>query len=113
MTFMRPGMDDYSATNAYISSVLPPANGFNLRGRLNGSRRALVPIGNLEDVIPLDILPAPLLKALIVRDTETAANLGCLELVEEDLALATFVCPSKINYGSHLRACLDLIERDG
>ena len=73
----------------------------------------MVPIGNFEKVMPLDILPTPLLKALIVHDTETAKALGCLELEEEDLALCSFVCCSKYEYGSFLRETLDLIEKNG
>ena len=79
----------------------------------NGSPRAMVPLGNYEEVMPLDILPTQLLRALLVRDTETAQKLGCLELDEEDLALCTFVCHSKYEYGPALRACLEIIEREG
>ena len=53
----------------------------------------MVPIGMYEKVIPLDILPTFLLRALIIGDAEQAQGLGCLELDEEDLALCTFVCP--------------------
>ena len=73
----------------------------------------MVPLGNYEAVMPLDILPTQLLRALLIRDTETAQKLGCLELDEEDLALCTFVCHSKYEYGPALRACLEMIERDG
>ena len=73
----------------------------------------MVPIGNFERVMPLDILPAPLLKALIVQDTETAKALGCLELEEEDIALCSFFCCSKYEYGSFLRSALNLIEKNG
>ena len=59
------------------------------------------------------ILPAPLLKALLVRDTDTARALGCLELDAEDLALCTFVCCSKYDYGAALRENLNAIEKDG
>jgi Na+-transporting NADH:ubiquinone oxidoreductase subunit A len=78
-----------------------------------GSRRAMVPIGVYEKVMPLDLLPTQLLRALIVGDTEQASALGCLELDEEDLALCTFVCPGKYNYGPMLRENLTKIEREG
>ena len=51
------------------------------------------------------------LRALVVGDTETAEQLGCLELDEEDIALCTFVCPGKIDYGPILRQNLELIEK--
>ena len=63
--------------------------------------------------MPLDLLPTPLLKALLVRDTDSAQALGCLELDEEDLALCSFVCSGKHAYGPELRACLIDIEKFG
>jgi Na+-transporting NADH:ubiquinone oxidoreductase subunit A len=50
---------------------------------------------------------------LITEDNEAAQALGCLELAEEDLALCTYVCPGKYDYGPMLRASLDAIEKDG
>jgi len=79
----------------------------------NGSPRAMVSTGSFERIMPLDILPTVLLKALLVRDTEAAQQLGCLELDEEDLALCSFVCNGKYNYGPHLRKALDEIEANG
>ena len=66
-----------------------------------------------EKVVPLDILPTQLLRALITQDTEESQLLGCLELAEEDLALCTFVCPSKYEYGSILRDNLHMIQKEG
>lgn len=73
----------------------------------------MVPIGMYEKVMPLDIQPTFLLRAIIVEDTERAKDLGCLELDEEDLGLCSFVCPGKYDYGSILRQNLIRIERDG
>jgi Na+-transporting NADH:ubiquinone oxidoreductase subunit A len=73
----------------------------------------MVPIGVFERVMPLDILPTQLLRALLVRDTDTAQALGCLELDEEDLALCSFVCNGKYEYGPVLRDNLTQIEREG
>ncbi len=85
-------------------------------GRVTASARRgapgpLFPLGGFERVMPLDILATPLLRALLMHDLEMAQGLGALELEEEDLALCSFVCPSKIDYGNALRACLDAIER--
>ena len=73
----------------------------------------MVSIGSFERVLPLDLLPTPLLKALLVTDTDGARELGCLELDEEDLALCTFVCNGKYQYGRHLRRNLYEIEVNG
>ena len=63
--------------------------------------------------MPLDILATPLLRALAVGDTDKAQALGCLELAEEDLALLSFVCPGKLDYGPLLRDALGKIEKEG
>ena len=73
----------------------------------------MVSIGSFERVVPLDVLPTPLLKSLLVRDTDGAKELGCLELDEEDLALCTFVCNGKYEYGPHLCSTLHEIEVNG
>jgi Na+-transporting NADH:ubiquinone oxidoreductase subunit A len=73
----------------------------------------MVPIGNYEQVVPLDVLPTPLLRSLLVRDTDQAQKLGCLELDEEDLALCSFVCAGKYDFGPVLRSNLTQIEREG
>jgi Na+-transporting NADH:ubiquinone oxidoreductase subunit A len=78
----------------------------------HGDLRAMVPVGAYEKVMPLDIIPTYLLKALAVNDIEEAEKLGCLELDEEDLALCTFVCQSKIDHGEALRRNLMLIEKE-
>ncbi|MDA8622258.1 NADH:ubiquinone reductase (Na(+)-transporting) subunit A, partial [Psychrosphaera sp.] len=92
---------------------LSPKKLFNMTTTTYGSDRSMVPIGNYERVMPLDILPTLLLRDLISGDTEGAQSLGCLELGEEDLALCTFVCPGKYEYGSILRNCLTKIEKEG
>lgn len=79
----------------------------------SGRRVAMVPVEAFERVMPLDILPAPLLRALLIKDTDAAQALGCLELAEDDLALCSFVCPAKQDYAAALRANLDQIEMEG
>jgi Na+-transporting NADH:ubiquinone oxidoreductase subunit A len=113
LDWLSPGAGKYSAIRVYASALRPRSYRFPLTTSQHGSPRAMIPIGNFEKVIPLDILPAPLLKALIVRDTDAARALGCLELDEEDLALCSFVCCSKYEYGSFLRETLDYIEKNG
>ena len=79
----------------------------------NGSKRAIVPIGMFEKVLPFDILPTPLLRSLLMGDVERAEELGCLELDEEDVAVCTFVCSGKNDYAPLLRHVLDTIEGEG
>ena len=108
----RPGFNKYSSERAYASHLFGQRK-FGLTSSQNGSPRAMVSIGSFERVMPLDILPTPLLKALLVEDTDRAQELGCLELDEEDLALCSFVCNGKYEYGPFLRASLDEIEANG
>jgi Na+-transporting NADH:ubiquinone oxidoreductase subunit A len=79
----------------------------------NGRATALVPLDAFERLIPMDVLAEPLLRALLIGDTDQAQALGALELDEEDLALCSFVCPGKNDYGAVLRANLARIEREG
>ena len=111
--WVRPGTDKFSAINVFVSSLRRATKRFAMTTSQNGSPRAMVPIGNYEDIMPLDILPTQLLRALVVRDTDSAQALGCLELDEEDLALCSFVCVGKYDFGPYLRANLEQIEREG
>ena len=110
--WLAPGADKFSVTRAYLSH-LNPKRLFSMTTTTNGSDRAMVPIGNYERVMPLDILPTLLLRDLLVGDTDGAVSLGCLELDEEDLALCTFVCPGKYDYGVALRHTLTTIQKEG
>ncbi|HBZ95154.1 MULTISPECIES: Na(+)-translocating NADH-quinone reductase subunit A [unclassified Pseudomonas] len=112
MHYLRAGVNKHSVLNVFVSK-LAGARLFNFTTTTNGSPRAMVPVGNYEAVMPLDILPTQLLRYLIVGDTEMAQKLGCLELDEEDLALCTYVCAGKYEYGPILRDNLTRIEKEG
>jgi Na+-transporting NADH:ubiquinone oxidoreductase subunit A len=110
--WLAPGTKDYSATNVFVSSFFKKRS-FSFSSSQHGCPRAMIPIQSYQDVMPMDILAVPLLRYLLVRDTDRAQQLGCLELDEEDLALCTFLCPSKYEYGPLLRQNLNQIEREG
>jgi Na+-transporting NADH:ubiquinone oxidoreductase subunit A len=113
MGWIRPGgKNKFSALNVFISSLFPKKD-LALTTTQNGSPRAMVPVGVFERVMPLDILPTQLLRALLVKDTDSAQALGCLELDEEDLSLCSFVCSGKYDYGPALRTNLTQIEKEG
>ncbi|MEE2781332.1 MAG: Na(+)-translocating NADH-quinone reductase subunit A [Planctomycetota bacterium] len=112
--WLLPGNNKFSLRRIFASRWHPLGHRrFNMNTSTHGSSRAVVPIGMYEDVMPLDIVATPLLKALLTQDTEYAQKLGVLELDEEDLALCTFVCPGKHEYGQLLRRSLDRIEVEG
>ena len=112
MGWLSPGLTKHSVMGIYLSSWFG-SKPLAMSTNTNGSERAMVPVGAYEKVMPLDILPTQLLRALLVGDTETAQALGCLELDEEDLALCTYVCPGKYEYGGILRDNLTRIEKEG
>ena len=107
-----PGARKFSGSRAFLSRLIPGQR-FPLTTSVNGSPRAIIPIGLYEQVMPFDMHPTYLLKAIVMHDIEQAEALGCLELDEEDLALCTFVCPGKYDYGQDLRDVLTQIEKEG
>ena len=111
--WFNPAGEKFSVLNVMLSALQRGRKRFAFNTAMNGSPRAMVPIGNYERVMPLDILPTQLLRAILVHDTDQAQALGALELAEEDLALCSFVCVGKYDYGPILRATLETIEREG
>ncbi len=107
-----PGFNKFSIRNTFLSKFIP-GKVFNLGSSTHGSVRAMVPTGAFEKVMPLDILPTQLLRALASNDTNQAQDLGCLELTEEDMALLTFASPGKVDFGLMLRKNLNIIEVEG
>ncbi|MFT5135995.1 MAG: Na+-transporting NADH:ubiquinone oxidoreductase subunit A [Arenicella sp.] len=112
MGWIAPGAKRFSALNVFVSSIFKP-QAFDITSSQNGSPRAIVPIGVFEKMMPLDILATPLIKSILVKDTDAAQQLGCLELIEEDMALFSFVDPGKHDFGPVLRTTLSQIEREG
>lgn len=112
MGWLSPGLARHSVMGIYLSKLLPKRL-LPMTTNTNGSERAMVPVGSYEMVMPLDVLITPLLRYLIVGDTDMAQKLGCLELDEEDLALCTYACPGKYEYGPILRDVLTRIEKEG
>ncbi|MCL6269815.1 Na(+)-translocating NADH-quinone reductase subunit A [Sansalvadorimonas sp. 2012CJ34-2] len=109
--YLTPGTDRHSVMPTYVSHLMNKL--FSFTTSTNGSERAMVPVGSYEKVMPLDILPTQLLRSLIYGDIVEAATLGALELDEEDLALCSYVCPGKYEYGPILRDNLTRIIKEG
>ena len=109
--WLNPGLNRFSIKRMVISRYLP-GRACDFNTSTNGEVRPIIPSGNYERVMPLDIMPLFLIRALAVEDIEEAEDLGCLELDEEDLALCAYVCPSKLEFGPMLRSNLALIEEE-
>ncbi len=110
--WMAPGTGTFSVLRVFLSKWLPSRK-YSFTTTTNGSVRAMVPVGVYEKIMPMDILPAPLLRCLLIANPERAEELGVLELIEEDLALCSFVSPEKAEYGALLRKVLNIIEKEG
>jgi Na+-transporting NADH:ubiquinone oxidoreductase subunit A len=108
-----PGFDRFSVTRAFGSALRGSSARYDFTTTTHGGHRAMVPIGLFERVMPLDIAPTFLLRALLMDDLERAEALGCLEMDEEDLALCSFVSPGKEDYGPALRRNLLEIWKEG
>ncbi len=110
--WLRPGLNKFSALPVFVSRLMGSKR-FAFTTTTNGSRRAMVPIGAYERVVPMDLMPTHLLRALCIKDLEWAEELGVLELDEEDVSLCTFVDPGKTDFAVYLREVLDQIHAEG
>lgn len=106
-----PGLNKYSMTRTFLSSFLPKKD-WDLDTNLKGGQRAFVMTGQYEKVLPMDIYPVHLLKAILVDDIDKMEQLGIYEVIEEDMALCEVVCTSKTDVQEILRKGLDLIRKE-
>ncbi|ASK78472.1 NADH:ubiquinone reductase (Na(+)-transporting) subunit A [Paraphotobacterium marinum] len=109
--WIKPGKNKFSVTKAFTSQFFKNKR-FNINTSMNGSKRSMVPIGNYEKIMPLDIEPTLFLRYLHAEDIDNLLKIGILELDEEDLGLCNFVCPGKANFNKKLRHCLDIIYKE-
>ncbi|MDD2557632.1 MAG: Na(+)-translocating NADH-quinone reductase subunit A [Desulfuromonadaceae bacterium] len=109
---LTPGEDRFSIKRVFMNAFTggPTAD---MNTSTYGRPGNILPIGSFEKVMPLDFMTNYLLRALCAGDTDEAQKLGCLELAEEDLALCTFACPGKNDFGTVLREALTIIEKEG
>ncbi len=103
------GKTKYTITRAYVRNT---HGDYDFDTRQNGDLRAMVPIGAWEKVLPMNIWPNPLYRSILANDVEEMEKLGLLELDEEDVALCSFACPSKIDLGAAVRSGLDAIIKE-
>ncbi len=106
------GRFDLQVTVLGGAAPAPSAWGRLLSGLPRLRTGATLPMERFEAAFPFDIPPAPLMRALAVCDVETAERLGCLDLLEEDLALLSWLCPSGCDYGALLRRVLDRLGQE-
>ena len=109
--WMRPGVNKFSASKTFLS-WLTPSKKYALNANMHGEERAYVMTGEYEKVLPMDIYPTHLIKAIMIEDIELMENLGIYEVAPEDFALCEFVCTSKMEVQSIIRYGLDLVRKE-
>ena len=110
--WMKPGLKKLSVSRSFASTWLTPNREFDLDTNFHGGQRAFVMTGEYEKVLPMDIYPVQLLKAILVNDIDKMEQLGIYELDEEDLALCEFVCTSKTPVTKILRDGLRALRKE-
>lgn len=109
--WMTPGFKKFSFYNIFASKIIP-SKSYVLDTNLHGGERAFVMTGQYEKVVPMDVYPMQLLKAILADDIDAMENLGIYEIAEEDFALCEYICPSKIEIQSIVRRGLDLMVKE-
>ena len=109
--WILPGINKFSASRAFFSWLMPNKK-YNINANMNGEERAYVVTGQYEKVLPMDIYPNQLIKAIMIEDIELMENLGIYEVAPEDFALCEFVCTSKMPVQSIIRHGLDLVKKE-
>ena len=112
MGWISPGFSKYSLSNTFLSKILPKREQV-FTTSMNGSKRAILPIGAIEKVMPLNILPTMLIKSIIANDIETMEQLGIYECDPEDFALCSFSDASKMDITGIIQDGLDFAEAEG
>ncbi|MFT7520783.1 MAG: Na+-transporting NADH:ubiquinone oxidoreductase subunit A [Kiritimatiellia bacterium] len=111
--WMMPSFGMWSAHRAFLSGFLGAGKPKDLRPGIQGGLRGLVPVNAYRRVVATpDIEPDFLMKALSAGDLEESISLGMLDMSEEEAALCTYVCPSKIEFDVLLRQGLELYEKE-
>ena len=109
--WLLPGFSKYSLTNTFMSKLFSNKNS-RLDTNLNGSVRTIIPMGNWESVLPMDIYPEFLVKSILAKDIDMMEKLGIYESSPEDYSLCAFSCQSKVEVSKIIKEGLDLIESE-
>lgn len=106
-----PGFGKLSVSRTFFS-WLSPNKEYALDTNMRGGHRPFVVSGEYEKVVPMDIMPVQLLKAILVEDIDLMEQMGIYEIAEEDLALCEFVCTSKTEVQNIVRKGLDMMIKE-
>ncbi len=110
--WLTPGLKAESFSRTFLSKYIPSEE-YVKDTRIHGGKRAFFQTGDYEKMLPLDIYPVHLVKAIMAGEIEDMIGLGLLELAVEDFALCTYICPSKIDFGYWIHQGLSTLEQEG
>ena len=85
---------------------------YDLDARIKGGKRHMIMSGEYDKVVPMDIYPEYLVKAIITGDIDKQEQLGIYEVSPEDFALAEFVDSSKLELQKIVRQGLDILRKE-
>ncbi len=100
-----------SQSRSFLSRLLGKG-GFAPDARLNGGRRAMIMSGEYEKMMPMDIMPEHLIKAILARDIDRMEALGIYEITPADFALCEYIDPSKLELQKIVRQGLDYLRKE-
>lgn len=106
-----PGFGKFSMSRSYFSWLCRKKQ-YRLDANMHGGHRAIVISGQYDKVLPMDVLPEQLFKAILTDDIDKMEQLGIYEVVEEDVALCEFVCTSKMEIQSILRSGINVMIKE-
>ena len=110
--WILPGISKYSLSRTFLSSLFDKKE-TNFDTRINGSRRAIIPFGRWEKMLPMDIIPDFLVKSILAKDIEDMEKYGIYECDHEDFSLCAYACQSKVEVSKIIKEGLQLIEDEG
>jgi len=109
--WILPGINKFSMSRTFVSWLFPNRE-YRLNAGLHGEHRAYVESGQYDKVMPMDILPVHLIKAIMIEDVDLMEQLGIYEVAPEDFALCEVVCTSKISVQDIVRQGIDLMIKE-
>ncbi len=110
--WISPRLNDFSTSRAYFSWLFGRKREYTLDARVKGGERHMIMSGEYDRVLPMDILPEFLIKAILAGDIERMEALGIYEVAPEDFALCEFVDSSKLELQRIVREGLDLLRQE-
>ena len=110
--WIMPRLDDYSTSHSYFSWLMGKKKEYVLDARVKGGERHMIMSNEYDRVLPMDIMPEYLIKAIIAGDIDRMEQLGIYEVAPEDFALCEFVCSSKMELQRIVREGLNMLRRE-